>query len=141
MAEYVLLLDDVRATLHVAGGKGASLARLAAAGLPVPGGYHVTTAAYRQFVDQNRLQERILAVLGSIDPAQPAALEAASQAIREMFSQGEIPPDVAGDISRRMRARTRPLFQSFSGEFYPPELLAEVEQHLKDYRAERSTSR
>ncbi len=100
MTEYVLLLDDPQATLSVAGGKGASLARLASAGLPVPDGFHVATAAYRQFVDENRLQERILAVLGSIDPAQPVALERTSQAIREMFSQGEIPPAVAGAVAQ-----------------------------------------
>ncbi|MBL8055058.1 MAG: hypothetical protein JNK29_00090, partial [Anaerolineales bacterium] len=45
-AEYVLALNDKRATLAVVGGKGASLARLADAGLPVPAGFHVTTAAY-----------------------------------------------------------------------------------------------
>ena len=51
-SEYVLALADPRATLEVVGGKGASLARLAAAGLPVPDGFHVTTAAYQRFVAQ-----------------------------------------------------------------------------------------
>jgi hypothetical protein len=44
---FVLALNDPAATLEQAGGKGASLARLAAADLPVPPGFHVTTAAYR----------------------------------------------------------------------------------------------
>ena len=57
----VLALDDVYATLEQVGGKGASLARLAAAGLPVPSGFHITTAAYRRFVAENELQEQILA--------------------------------------------------------------------------------
>jgi len=39
------------------GGKGASSARMAAAGLPVPLEFHVATAAYRRFVTENELQE------------------------------------------------------------------------------------
>ena len=46
----ILALDDASATLELVGGKGASLARLVAAGLPVPPGFHVTTTAYRRFV-------------------------------------------------------------------------------------------
>jgi phosphohistidine swiveling domain-containing protein len=97
---YVLPLNDTQAVLETVGGKGASLARLSNAGLPVPGGFHVTTAAYRQFVAENDLQPRILAALESVDPAQPATLETASQTIREMFSQGEMPPAIAGAIAQ-----------------------------------------
>jgi len=49
---YTLPLADARADLETVGGKGASLARLCAAGLPVPGGFHVTTTAYRRFVEK-----------------------------------------------------------------------------------------
>ena len=62
---YVLPLADSQATLDRVGGKGASLARLMRAGLPVPDGFHVTTAAYRQFVDENNLQARIMQALAS----------------------------------------------------------------------------
>jgi phosphoenolpyruvate synthase/pyruvate phosphate dikinase len=64
--DYVLPLADERAALAVAGGKGASLARLVRAGLPVPPGFHVTTAAYRQFVAENGLHERILQALEAV---------------------------------------------------------------------------
>ena len=40
---FILPLADVSARLSQVGGKGASLARMAAAGLPVPAGFHVTT--------------------------------------------------------------------------------------------------
>ena len=42
------------------GGKGLSLARMTAAGFPVPAGFTVTTAAYRQFVSDNGLQAAII---------------------------------------------------------------------------------
>ena len=97
---HILPLDDTQATLAIVGGKGASLARLVAAGLPVPDGFHVTTEAYQQFVDENDLQQHIVAALESADPAQPATLEATSQAIRELFSQAQIPADIAGAVAQ-----------------------------------------
>jgi phosphoenolpyruvate synthase/pyruvate phosphate dikinase len=56
MHELILQLADRGAMLANVGGKGASLARLADAGLPVPGGFHVTTGAYARFVADNDLQ-------------------------------------------------------------------------------------
>ena len=77
----VLPLDDASATLSQVGGKGASLARMAAAGLPVPPGFHITTAAYRRFVSENGLQERILADVSAVAAEDSAALEEASRQI------------------------------------------------------------
>ncbi|MGD8968851.1 MAG: PEP/pyruvate-binding domain-containing protein, partial [Anaerolineae bacterium] len=98
-SEYVLELADPGATLETVGGKGASLARLVAAGLPVPDGFHVTTAAYRQFVADNDLQPRILAALERVDSAQPATLEAASTDILALFAAAQTPPDVTSAIA------------------------------------------
>ena len=100
MKPYVLPLADSNATLDVAGGKGASLAKLANAGLPVPGGFHVTTTAYKQFVAENGLQSRIMAALEAVDVAQPATLETASRAIHEAFLEGQMPPDIAGAVAQ-----------------------------------------
>ena len=55
VSPFVLALDDASATLDTVGGKGASLVRMAAAGLPVPPGFHITTSAYRRFVAANEL--------------------------------------------------------------------------------------
>ncbi len=97
---YVLSLAEPGATLDVVGGKGASLAKLANAGMPVPDGFHVTTAAYRQFVAENDLQPLILAALRDIDVTQPAALETASRTIRELFERAEIPAAIADSIAQ-----------------------------------------
>ncbi|NGY60049.1 pyruvate, phosphate dikinase [Lentzea sp. NEAU-D13] len=48
MFPLILPLDDSAASLAAVGGKGASLARLTRAGLPVPAGFHLTTRAYRE---------------------------------------------------------------------------------------------
>jgi len=98
-SEYVLPLADPGAMLETVGGKGASLSRLVADGLPVPDGFHVTTAAYRRFVIDNNLQPGILAALETVDVAQPDTLDAASRTIGELFSKAQTPPNVASAIA------------------------------------------
>jgi pyruvate,water dikinase len=57
---FILKLNSPDARLELVGGKGASLARLAVAGLPEPPGFQITTHAYRRFVSANCLAEAIL---------------------------------------------------------------------------------
>lgn len=98
-AEYISALADPQASLAKVGGKGASLARLAAAGLPVPDGFHVTTATYQELVAQNDLQPKILAALEGTDAQDPGTLESASRRIRGLFQAAAIPPAIAGAIA------------------------------------------
>ena len=95
---YILPLHSPQAMLELVGGKGASLSRLAAASLPVPDGFFVTTTAYRRFVKENNLQTEILAALEAIDSSQPAMLESASATIQSLFANGQTPADVASAI-------------------------------------------
>ena len=104
-----LPLYDPLATLETVGGKGQSLARMVSAGLPVPGGFHVTTAAYRQFISANHLEDDIRQALRGADVAQPSTLDVASAAIAARFEQGEMPADlrhaIAAAYERLDRAR------------------------------------
>jgi hypothetical protein len=59
----LMALDDPGAAPGVAGGKGASLARLARARFRVPPGFHVTTSAYLDFIGRGGLREPVLASL------------------------------------------------------------------------------
>ena len=55
MSESLIIsLDSQVDSLEIVGGKGRSLAKLTNAGFDVPGGFQVTTQAYRQFVDPTR---------------------------------------------------------------------------------------
>lgn len=95
---YVLSLDDRSANLQTVGGKGASLARLARAGFPVPDGYHITTLAYKRFVEENDFQLQILKIVDQVDTTHPEQLEIGSRKISNLFSQAEIPAEVASEI-------------------------------------------
>ncbi|MGW8250536.1 MAG: PEP/pyruvate-binding domain-containing protein, partial [Anaerolineales bacterium] len=98
MKPYTIPLSDQQADLETVGGKGASLAKLASAGLPVPDGFHITTEAYRQFVSANDLQAGILDALQSVDVSRPTTLESASQAISQLFDGAPIPGELANAI-------------------------------------------
>ena len=99
MPTFILPLSDPQATLEAVGGKGMSLAKLSRAGLPVPGGFHVTTDAYRRFVTDNKLQPSILAALERANAAQPDSLDLASQKIGKLFAAASIPAEIAKAIS------------------------------------------
>ena len=94
----ILDLDSPQATLELVGGKGASLARMAAARLPVPPGFHVTTAAYRRYVEENHIGDKILAVAAQADA--PSMHEEASAQIQSLIEGGTIADDIAGAICR-----------------------------------------
>lgn len=104
MSALVLPLTDSRITVENAGGKGASLARLLSAGLPVPRGFLLTTEAYWRFVGENGIQDRIAQALAGFDPADPASLEAASRHICGAFAQGRIPPEIVAAVSAAYEA-------------------------------------
>ena len=70
--------DDV----DYAGGKGANLGELTAAGLPVPEGFVVGAPAYAAFCEQTGLRERLAELLDGVDVEDTAALQAASAAAR-----------------------------------------------------------
>src|SRR5829696_7992952 len=97
--EYVLSLGNQRATLESVGGKGASLARLLRAGMPVPGGFHVTTAAYQRFVAENDLKSNIRAALQKVDASKPDTLTIASEKIGDLFLRADLPAEVSEAIS------------------------------------------
>ncbi|MFQ5421501.1 MAG: PEP/pyruvate-binding domain-containing protein, partial [Anaerolineae bacterium] len=104
MTPCTLPLADAQASeITVTGGKGASLAKLATAVLPVPDGFHVTTAAYNHFVAINELQQAILAALTTADPERPHTLAAAESAIRPLFIEGRIPDELAAAIVQAYR--------------------------------------
>ncbi|WP_030916490.1 PEP/pyruvate-binding domain-containing protein [Streptosporangium amethystogenes] len=88
----ILPLDDEAADLALAGGKGASLARLVRAGLPVPGGFHVTTDAYRDFVSRDGLNDQIMAAVSGTPP------EEASRHIAALFAARQMPAETAAEI-------------------------------------------
>ncbi|HEX7976641.1 MAG TPA: PEP/pyruvate-binding domain-containing protein [Anaerolineales bacterium] len=95
MNSFILPMDSSEATLEEVGGKGANLSRLTRAGFPVPPGFLIPTGAYWAFVQANDLQAQIVRLATD----QTKTVEETSAAIRPIFEQGQIPPEIAAAIS------------------------------------------
>ncbi|HEU4666283.1 MAG TPA: PEP/pyruvate-binding domain-containing protein [Arthrobacter sp.] len=86
---YIKDLGDVdRGDVAVAGGKAVGLGGLMQAGLPVPPGFVLTTAAYSEFVTQNNLGAAVQDVAALPPQASLQDYEEASQRIRDLFRSG-----------------------------------------------------
>jgi rifampicin phosphotransferase len=86
--------DDIA----LAGGKGANLGELSNAGLPVPPGFVLTTAAYDAFVESNHIGEAIVGRASAGRAEDPAAFEEVAEGIRALFSGGKVPEEIADEI-------------------------------------------
>ena len=95
----VMALDDPGAVPGVAGGKGASLARLARAGFRVPPGFHVTTSAYLDFIGRGGLREPVLAAMSAVEVSDAATFGAAAARIGELFAGQPVPAPAAAAIA------------------------------------------
>ena len=87
---WILPIGSEAATLRLVGGKGVNLAILVQAGYPVPDGYTITTEAYRDFVQANNLQAKILDIVEAVQPDDPGSLQYASKTIRGWFSAASL---------------------------------------------------
>jgi pyruvate,water dikinase len=91
-------LDDIA----LVGGKCASLGEmirnLSGAGVRVPGGFVVTTDAYRQFLEQSQLEGFIKTELGRIDFDQVESLRRSGSKIRQAISNARFPHELSHQI-------------------------------------------
>lgn len=103
MVEYVVSLDKlgVHDVEHV-GGKNASLgemiSNLAGAGVSVPGGFATTAQAYRDFLEQSGLNDKIHAALDALDVDDVNALAKTGAQIRQWVMEAEFPARLDSEI-------------------------------------------
>src|SRR5512132_385130 len=90
--------DLSREDVDYAGGKGANLGEMTAAGLPVPPGFVVGASSYALFCDEGGLRERIEERLSAVDVDDTAALDTATKEVRAMVEAEPVPDDVASEI-------------------------------------------
>ncbi|MBG4728445.1 phosphoenolpyruvate synthase [Pseudomonas aeruginosa] len=109
MVEYVVSLDKlgVHDVEHV-GGKNASLgemiSNLAGAGVSVPGGFATTAQAYRAFLEQSGLNDRIHAALDALDVDDVNALAKTGAQIRQWVMEAEFPARLDSEIRQAFAA-------------------------------------
>jgi rifampicin phosphotransferase len=99
---FIKQFDEIgRDDIDQAGGKGANLGELAHADLPVPPGFVVLTAAYRAYVAEYQLDEKIATLAEPKDD--PAGYDDASAQIRALFGD-ELSDSLRAEIAEAYAA-------------------------------------
>ncbi len=107
-------MDD----LERVGGKNASLGemigQLAQSGVSVPGGFATTSDAYREFLSQSGLNDRIDQRLQDLDVEDVAALAVAGQEIRDWITDTPFPPALQTAVEKAWNQFTKRLGEDVS---------------------------
>ena len=110
MSIHTTSLDTKDDSLENVGGKGRSLAKMANAGFHVPGGFQVTITAYRSFIADNKLQNKIIELARPAVVDGKASFEQSSIDIQKLFSEFELSAEITAEV--------RQVYNALSGE--PP---------------------
>jgi len=106
---YVIPLDRLgMADINVVGGKNASLGEmicnLSRLGARVPGGFATTAQAYRDFLHQDGLGQRIARQLDGLDVDDVTRLAEAGRQIREWITATPLPPRLLAEVTAAWQA-------------------------------------
>jgi len=88
--------DDVA----LAGGKGASLGEMLKAEIPVPPGFVILSLAFEKFLEETDLNVEIDAILDSVNHKEMHTVEGASEKIKALILQAEMPQDTTVQIQK-----------------------------------------
>src|SRR5215217_4538850 len=96
---YTAWFDEIRKDdIALVGGKGANLGELSRAGLPVPPGFVLTTAAYDTFVEASGIKGEVVALASVPRADDPSSFEEVAEGIRALFSGGKVPEEMGDEI-------------------------------------------
>ncbi|MFA5254092.1 MAG: phosphoenolpyruvate synthase [Methanoregula sp.] len=95
----ILWLEEIRKEdISSVGGKGASLGEMASIGLPVPPAFVVTAQAFRRFLVETGLDQKLFKVSDNLDVENNEALEKAADIIKAMVTSATMPQAIQSDI-------------------------------------------
>ncbi len=93
---------DSRSAEYV-GSKNAQLGELKKIGIPTPGGFAVTSYAYKQFVEHNNLQASISEIINEANIMDLKDLELRQKQIKHLIDKSEIPKKLAREITESFK--------------------------------------
>lgn len=97
-------LQDIAKVGGKNAGLGEMLQHLSAAGVVVPGGFATTAQAYRNFLAQNQLDQRIYTMLAALNYQDINALQQTGKTIRELILAQEFSPDFVSAVQNAYQA-------------------------------------
>jgi pyruvate,water dikinase len=95
--ELVLWFEELRKEdVPIVGGKNANLGEMIKAGIPVPPGFAITAYAYRKFIEETGIAQKIYGIIQETvtDINNPQQYEEASRKIRELIESTPMPKEI-----------------------------------------------
>jgi pyruvate,water dikinase len=94
--ELILWFEEVgKEDISKVGGKSANLGELTTkAKVPVPPGFSVTTYAYKKFLEDTNIKNKVFKILEKADTKDFQQLEEASNKIRQLIESTPIPEEI-----------------------------------------------
>ncbi len=97
--QYTAWFDELsKSSGPIVGGKGANLGEMTRAGIPVPPGFVVTTAAFLAALDAGGVREELQRCFAAADVEQPQALADAAERMRALVRRAGVPDDVRAAV-------------------------------------------
>ncbi len=97
--KFVVWFNEVdKEDIPLVGGKGANLGEMTKAGFPVPGGFIVTSAVYKHFLDVTHLRSKIESALHNLNVSDSKTLDSVSKTVRELITGSEFPREIANEV-------------------------------------------
>ncbi len=102
---FILWFDQISyKDVPLVGGKNASLgemySKLSAKGIKVPYGFAVTAEAYRYFIQENHLDNKIRNILKGLDTRDVKDLQARGKKVRNLILRAKMPPALEEEIKK-----------------------------------------
>ncbi len=109
--KIILWFEEIsKEDVPIVGGKNANLGEMLNAGIPVPPGFAVTAYAYKRFIEETGIRDKIYEILRSRVPAGAAKPEdyiEASKEIRKLIESAPMPKDIEDEIRKAYRELSR----------------------------------
>ncbi len=100
-SKYVIWFKDLKKdSLPEAGGKGANMGEMVSIGMPVPGGFVVSTSAFEHFLESNKLNDDINKLISNCDVDDTDSLNNTSDRIKRRIMDADYPLTVKQEIKR-----------------------------------------
>tara|TARA_Y100000034_G_scaffold136299_1_gene212048 strand:- start:914 stop:3229 length:2316 start_codon:yes stop_codon:yes gene_type:complete len=98
-SEYILWFSDINMnSLPRVGGKAASLGEMFNVKLPIPNGFCITADAYKFFLEETKIKQKISKLVKKIDVEDTSVLEETAKKIQEIILEQEIPVKIKNNI-------------------------------------------
>ena len=102
--EKIVWFEEIdKKDIPIVGGKGANLGEMTKAKIPVPPGFVVTAQTYFDFIDRAKLRDKMRAILEPVDPNNSDDLLRASEQVKQLITEAQMPTDIANDIKAAYR--------------------------------------